>query len=93
MSDNFFTVGPFNNCEKKIKDFSRYLYFNIYYNKTLSQLMVLEEERELAKVIEDFDRVDDLKQQISTYETMMLLAGALTLSSSIDAGENIINYD
>ena len=93
MKDSFFNVGPFKESEERTKSFSRYLYFNIYYNKTLSQLLELEEERELAKIIEDFERVDELKQKIITYETMMLLAGSLTLSSSIDAGEHIIHYD
>tara|TARA_A100001515_G_C4553596_1_gene204267 strand:- start:382 stop:663 length:282 start_codon:yes stop_codon:yes gene_type:complete len=93
MSDKFFTVGPFKDCEKKTEDFGRHLYFNIYYNKTLSKLLDLEEERELARVIDDFERVDQLKEKIITYETMMLLAGSLTLSSSIETGEHIIDYD
>jgi hypothetical protein len=93
MNDNFFTVGPFKNSERRVRDFSKYLYPNIYYNKTLSQLLDLEEERELAKTIQDFDRVEALKEKIVTYETMMVIAGALTLSSSIDAGEHIIHYD
>jgi hypothetical protein len=93
MKGSFFNVGPFKDSEERTKSFSRYLYFNIYYNKTLSQLLELEEERELAKIIDDFERVNELKQKIITYETMMLLAGSLTLSSSIDAGEHIIHYD
>ena len=60
----------------------------------LSEIGLNEKEiAELAKIIEDFERVDELKQKIITYETMMLLAGSLTLSSSIDAGEHIIHYD
>ena len=93
MNNKFFTVGPFKESEDRAGNFSKYLYFNIYYNKTLSQLLELEEERELARIIDDFERVDELKTKIITYETMMLLAGSLTLSSSIDAGENIIHYD
>jgi hypothetical protein len=93
MKDNFFTVGPFMESKENIKSFSRYLYFNIYYNKTLVKLLDLEEERDLAFVIKDNKRALELEQQIITYETMMLLAGSLTLSSSIDAGEHIIHYD
>jgi hypothetical protein len=93
MKGSFFSVGPFKDSEERTRSFSRYLYFNVYYNKTLSQLLELEEEQELARIIEDFERVDELKTKIVTYETMMLLAGSLTLSSSIDAGEHIIHYD
>ena len=92
MSDDFFTVGPFKDAEKRINNFSRYLYFNAYYNKTLVKLLDLEEERDLAIAIDDYQRAEKLKHTIITHETMMVLAGSLTLSSSVDSDEQII-YD
>ena len=92
MSDDFFTVGPFKDSEKRINNFSKYLYFNVYYNRTLVKLLELEEERGLAIVIDDHQRAEELKHTIVTYEAMMHLAGNLALSSSFDSDEQII-YD
>jgi|TARA_R110002012_G_scaffold95196_1_gene230207 hypothetical protein len=92
MNDDFFTVGPFKGVEKRVNSFSKYLYFNVYYNKTLVKVLELEEERELAVAIDDKERATALKDQIITYETMMLIAGNLSLSSSVDPDEPLI-YD
>ena len=93
MSDDFFTVGPFKNSKKRIKKFNSHLYFNAYYNKALVNILDLEEERDLALVIGDNATAKELDQKIKTYEVMMALAGSLTLSASIDNGDDIINYD
>jgi hypothetical protein len=93
MSDDFFTVGPFKDSKKRIKKFNSYLYFNAYYNKTLVNILDLEEERDLALAIGDNATAIELDQKIKTYETMMVLASSLTLSASIATGDNIISYD
>ena len=53
MIDDFFTVGPFKDSKKRIKKFSSSFYFNAYYNKTLVNILDLEEERNLVLAIGD----------------------------------------
>jgi|TARA_R110002020_G_scaffold467642_1_gene691340 hypothetical protein len=93
MIEGFFTVGPFKDSQKRIRKFGSYLYFNTYYNKTLVKLLDLEEERSLAIIIDDIDKVEELNQKIMTYETMMLMVSSYALSESIDSPENNIIYD
>tara|TARA_R100001509_G_C4771447_1_gene183159 strand:- start:341 stop:622 length:282 start_codon:yes stop_codon:yes gene_type:complete len=93
MSDNFFTVGPFKESKKRVEGFSRYMYYNIYYNKTLVKLLELEDEKNLAIKNDDKEKTDEIKQQIMVYETMILLAGSMTSSGSANSLTEDATYD
>ena len=84
MSDNFFTVGPFKNSKKRIERFGRYMYYNIYYNKTLVKLLELEDEKSLAIKNDDKEKADEIKRQITVYETMIVLAGSMAAPGFTD---------
>ena len=93
MSDNFFTVGPFKNSKKRIERFGRYMYYNIYYNKTLVKLLELEDEKNLAIKNDDKEKADEIKRQITVYETMIVLAGSMAASGSNDPLAEDVVYD
>ncbi len=69
------------------------MYYNIYYKKTLVNLLELEDEKSLAIKNDHKEKADEIKRQIMVYETMIMLAGTMVASGSINPPSEDVVYD